>query len=53
MIALGAIQDGKTIMRLQHAAIAGLEHLRHTCGTHAVPRQTGVIAAPHPAQRKR
>jgi len=28
MIAIGAIQDGKTIMLLQHAAIAGLEKLR-------------------------
>jgi hypothetical protein len=30
MIAGGAIQDGKTIMLLQHAAIVGLEKLRHT-----------------------
>src|SRR5271155_799285 len=29
MIAGGAIQDGKTIMLLQHAAIVGLEKLRH------------------------
>ena len=28
MIALGAIQDGKTIMLLQHAAIVGLDRLR-------------------------
>jgi len=30
MIKAGAIQDGKTIMLLQHAALVGLEHL---CGT--------------------
>jgi nudix-type nucleoside diphosphatase (YffH/AdpP family) len=30
MIATGAIQDGKTIMLLQHAAIVGLDQLRHT-----------------------
>jgi nudix-type nucleoside diphosphatase (YffH/AdpP family) len=30
MIAGGEIQDGKTIMLLQHAAIVGLERLRHT-----------------------
>lgn len=30
MIASGAIQDGKTIMLLQHAAIVGLDKLRHT-----------------------
>jgi nudix-type nucleoside diphosphatase (YffH/AdpP family) len=30
MIALGAIQDGKTIMLLQHAAIVGLDKLRDT-----------------------
>jgi nudix-type nucleoside diphosphatase (YffH/AdpP family) len=30
MIAGGAIQDGKTIMLLQHAAIVGLEKLLHT-----------------------
>jgi nudix-type nucleoside diphosphatase (YffH/AdpP family) len=30
MIALGAIQDGKTIMLLQHAAIVGLGKLRDT-----------------------
>jgi nudix-type nucleoside diphosphatase (YffH/AdpP family) len=30
MIATGAIQDGKTIMLLQHAAIVGLDKLRHT-----------------------
>jgi GDP-mannose pyrophosphatase NudK len=30
MIALGAIQDGKTIMLLQHAAIVGLAELRDT-----------------------
>jgi hypothetical protein len=29
MIATGAIQDGKTIMLLQHAALAGLETLRN------------------------
>jgi GDP-mannose pyrophosphatase NudK len=28
MIAIGAIQDGKTIMLLQHAAIVGLDRLR-------------------------
>ena len=28
MIATGAIQDGKTIMLLQHAAIVGLDKLR-------------------------
>jgi hypothetical protein len=27
MIATGAIQDGKTIMLLQHAALLGLERL--------------------------
>jgi GDP-mannose pyrophosphatase NudK len=36
MIAGGEIQDGKTIMLLQHAAIAGLEKLRHT----PVPNRT-------------
>jgi nudix-type nucleoside diphosphatase (YffH/AdpP family) len=30
MIAIGAIQDGKTIMLLQHAAIVGLDKLRDT-----------------------
>ena len=30
MIAVGAIQDGKTIMLLQHAAIVGLDKLRDT-----------------------
>jgi hypothetical protein len=30
MIAGGEIQDGKTIMLLQHAAITGLEKLRDT-----------------------
>jgi nudix-type nucleoside diphosphatase (YffH/AdpP family) len=30
MIAVGAIQDGKTIMLLQHTAIAGLDKLRNT-----------------------
>ena len=30
MIAIGAIQDGKTIMLLQHAAIVGLDRLRDT-----------------------
>jgi nudix-type nucleoside diphosphatase (YffH/AdpP family) len=30
MIAIGAIQDGKTIMLLQHAAIVGLNKLRDT-----------------------
>jgi nudix-type nucleoside diphosphatase (YffH/AdpP family) len=35
MIAIGAIQDGKTIMLLQHAAIVGLDKLRDTePGTH-------------------
>jgi nudix-type nucleoside diphosphatase (YffH/AdpP family) len=30
MIVIGAIQDGKTIMLLQHAAIIGLDKLRNT-----------------------
>jgi hypothetical protein len=30
MIATGAIQDGKTIMLLQHAALLGLDQLRTT-----------------------
>ena len=28
MVASGAIQDGKTIMLLQHAALVGLDRLR-------------------------
>ncbi len=32
MVQSGAIRDGKTIMLLQHAALAGLEQLEHRTG---------------------
>jgi len=38
MIAAGAIQDGKTIMLLQHAALVGLEKLRRPGGEKSLPR---------------
>jgi len=40
MIAIGAIQDGKTIMLLQHAAIVGLDRLRDTEPENAWPKAT-------------